>query len=1081
MDSNTIRNDAGKTNDKPRTPKTMLKLVSWNAGNKSIRESLLAELKNLSIHTLLTVNETKNLQDLSDLGLIGFRHSSKIMRGLCIYVSTFLQHYTTVTEGKYALHGVLNLPTVDGHDPVTIGYIGTYRSPELTTDVELVDYFNDLSSTVETLQETCDLIYLMGDLNMFSHRFDIDDHTRVVEVPSYRPEVKAFRMFESSLPSSSWKYLFDDTPTHIPYQKNAKTCAKLDYMVRIHSGDRFPAGRSKHWIGKSDHKALVHVLNIPYLKPVEVSFFKTTHAYNTDFELIDAVILQELEDEGISEENCTFDFEYLEMAKSVMLDVCSDHKCVMKPRSTDKNDAAVLLLQYRANNARIKGETILHKQLVQEIREQMTIAAEAEMSRASGDKSSTIFHRWARGVAKPCKSQQGKYAMVNKSVKEITDVINENYTAPDDFEADWFEEPDSGLGDEDEFWDTLDQNDFSFSKALTKVHKVPRDFKNCPLSSVLISERLLRITVKTRCYPDCLKLSKCSILPDRSIFQIVVPHAKLVEAAIACFLTKYVDEIENMAYRPKMSTTALLVNEFDAFARYKSLYGFNGDLKKAFDRLSRKLIIKAIPNKLVKNIVFSWMNRTGIPYLIWWRGEWWLIDRDGWTRGVEPGSVLGPVVFILGLNDKEHYNRSILKSIFADDNFPLYTLLSDLRADAALFTNWVYANHMELHRSGEKKWSFSVFGADASSLKDLGAVDIECDIGDLPCDRVFSVKQLGLKFDIDKNGIPIVDMSDKIARLKETCSALRRLSPTCLTSTTLHLIKVYVVTVVSYAICVWYPNLFYHRNKVDNITRKDKIRLAKGDDPEREVSRTVKYFCTNSLEELRYWYISTLNYACYDNKTLMGWSNSSKSLARDTSVAGKMCLLTGMPSFEELYIASCITHYKHFKNMYKKGIGSLRADSAKPGLGVLKFNERSKKLIYTGRELNGRVSPLRLLIANVNAIGDLNCKDDMECDVSPSIEDSILVQLEKLCQAREEPRAHVRQMQRILSLAFFGKIDLSNDMTSTSVISQGDIDFASDHAGEIRTHLKRFRKEQRIGSIRADDCYPTEARFRKND
>ena len=396
-----------------------------------------------------------------------------------------------------------------------------------------------------------------------------------------------------------------------------------------------------------------------------------------------------------------------------------------------------------------------------------------------------------------------------------------------------------------------------------------------------------------------------------------------------------------------------------------------------------------------------------------------MIDRNGWTRGVEPGSVLGPVVFILGLNDKQHYNLSILKSIFADDNFPLYPMLRDLRTDAALFANWVYDNSMELHRTGEKKWSFSVFGTDVSKLKDLDTTIIECDIGDLPCERAYGIKQLGLKFDIDKNGIPIVDMSDKIARLKETCGALRRLSPTCLSSTSLHLIKFYVVTVVSYAICVWYPNLFYHKNKVDNITRKDKIRLAKGDDPEREVSRAVKYFCTNSLEELRYWYISTLNYACYDNKTLMGWSNSSKSLARDASVAGKMCLLTGMPSLEELYIASCITHYKHFKNMYQKGIGGLRADPSKPGSGSLRLNERSKKLIYTGRELCGRVSPLKLLIANVNAIGDLNHDDDLEFDVSPSIDDSLLVQLEKLCSAQEEPRAHVRQMQRILSLAFF--------------------------------------------------------------
>ena len=79
-------------------------------------------------------------------------------------------------------------------------------------------------------------------------------------------------------------------------------------------------------------------------------------------------------------------------------------------------------------------------------------------------------------------------------------------------------------------------------------------------------------------------MSKCDLLPERSIFQIVVPYAKVVENALYTFNSMYSVGLENMAYREKLSTTALLINQFDIFARILTVFGFNGDQKKAFDR-----------------------------------------------------------------------------------------------------------------------------------------------------------------------------------------------------------------------------------------------------------------------------------------------------------------------------------------------------------------------------------------------------------------------------------------------------------------------------------------------------------------
>ena len=105
-------------------PSNSLKIMSWNSGNMKIIESIGYELRAaLDKFVLLSINETRALQDLSSLNLIGFRHQAEITRGLCVYISSTLQHYTTCNESKYSLFGTLNLPTIDNYDPVKIGFI----------------------------------------------------------------------------------------------------------------------------------------------------------------------------------------------------------------------------------------------------------------------------------------------------------------------------------------------------------------------------------------------------------------------------------------------------------------------------------------------------------------------------------------------------------------------------------------------------------------------------------------------------------------------------------------------------------------------------------------------------------------------------------------------------------------------------------------------------------------------------------------------------------------------------------------------------------------------------------------------
>ena len=282
----------------------------------------------------------------------------------------------------------------------------------------------------------------------------------------------------------------------------------------------------------------------------------------------------------------------------------------------------------------------------------------------------------------------------------------------------------------------------------------------------------------------------------------------MVESFLAKVVDKYVRGLENFAYRKGLSCTALLLRQFDVYSKEKVCYSFNGDLVKAFDRLSRKLVYDQITNPLVARIIWSWMDRSESPYFIKWREAVHTICRDKWNRGVEPGSILGPLLFIIGLNDRVLYERSLCKSLFADDGQPLYSKVSDMVLDAEKFIKYVYKNDMSLHLDGSKEASFLVCGWGSKTFKDLSIKlklqDQLPEVGDLTIKRSYSVKQLGVYIDMSGSNA-VFDLNELIKKLKHASIELRAASSWMLASECINLVSTYIVSLLRYAICVWYP------------------------------------------------------------------------------------------------------------------------------------------------------------------------------------------------------------------------------------------------------------------------------------
>ena len=192
----------------------------------------------------------------------------------------------------------------------------------------------------------------------------------------------------------------------------------------------------------------------------------------------------------------------------------------------------------------------------------------------------------------------------------------------------------------------------------------------------------------------------------------------------------------------------------------------------------------------------------------------------------------------------------------------------------------------------------------------------------------------------------------------------------------------------------------------------------------------------------------------------------------DTETEIKIRVLTGMPSLEELYVASCVTHYQHFVNMLEKGIGGLSGSPHSRATEILRYSSRTKRLLYVGRVLPGRVSPLQLLVQNTNAIGPENYNK-----ISPSVEDSLLVQLE--CEnASKLNNLDVRTTQRLMSLAYFGKLNIGEQKPKR--VCDDDFDIFEKHSTHFSHELRNFRKRARRDFIRQAESNPRGLRFSKN-
>ena len=189
------------------------------------------------------------------------------------------------------------------------------------------------------------------------------------------------------------------------------------------------------------------------------------------------------------------------------------------------------------------------------------------------------------------------------------------------------------------------------------------------------------------------------------------------------------------------------------------------DLKKAFDTVDHHILLKKLAKYGANEKSLKWF-------------ESYLLDRYQYTMvqgvksstkclacGVPQGSILGPLLFIVYINDLPSFMEQCRVSLYADDTAMYFAsrsqvdLMLTLRLELSIVAEWLKANHLTLN---VPKTKFVIF---ATRPKLNNFEEQSLFINGSPIERVSCMKYLGLLLD------EVLSFNEHVDYLHNTISA----------------------------------------------------------------------------------------------------------------------------------------------------------------------------------------------------------------------------------------------------------------------------------------------------------------------
>ena len=243
--------------------------------------------------------------------------------------------------------------------------------------------------------------------------------------------------------------------------------------------------------------------------------------------------------------------------------------------------------------------------------------------------------------------------------------------------------------------------------------------------------RLINNSFLSGIFPNSLKIAKvCPVFKngDKSLFSnyrpisILPSFSKIYEKVVSLRIMSYLESkrllVDNQfGFRPNRSAYMAILEMFDKISSAVDNGHFSVgifiDLSKAFDTINHSILLDKLSYYGIRGVALDWFR----SYL---QSRQQYVFLNGFSStlknidcGVPQGSILGPLMFILYINDIVNCSDILSLILFADDtnifcsNIDINKLEGIINCELTKLSNWFKANKLSLNAT---KTNYMLFG-----------------------------------------------------------------------------------------------------------------------------------------------------------------------------------------------------------------------------------------------------------------------------------------------------------------------------------------------------------------------------------